>query len=333
MDRSDFEKPNQKGATNRTNGPGRRSDHGQGRRNHPRHTSGGKVAGVTTGQANQLTGGRNPTPRGTPMGLADPGANFTQIGGASFSGMSPAFPYTPAQGMYHGFPGMPHCLLPFGMGWRYPMMGPGPYSSMPLSPDEMGSGRKDSSQTELDTTRETSQGSRKRPREEDEDVITLLDESEALELVEFDTTVTPKDTWEPPKPILTFLEKHFNKSLTEEERTAILKDFPKPQCNALVAPQLDQQVKEQMQQKGKDPHFGSEKSLCKVQEKVLEVAGPLTCLWADLLNEDASVSPEDILLLAQRAPVLLGSVSHAITVERCKNCLGSHQSQNEIIGY
>lgn len=95
-----------------------------------------------------------------------------------------------------------------------------------------------------------------------------------------------------------------------------MKDFPKPKCDALVAPQLDQQAKEQMQQRGKDPHFGSKKSLYNLRGKILDVVGPLTCLWADLLNKLASVSAEDTLLLTQQALVLLGSASHAITVER-----------------
>ena len=38
--------------------------------------------------------------------------------------------------------------------------------------------------------------SQKRPLEEyDEDVVDLLDEAEALELIEFDPKVDPKDTW------------------------------------------------------------------------------------------------------------------------------------------
>ena len=43
-----------------------------------------------------------------------------------------------------------------------------------------------------------------------------------------------------------------------------MKKFPKPKCDALVALQLEQ-VKEQMQQRGKHPHFRFEKSLYKVQ--------------------------------------------------------------------
>ena len=52
--------------------------------------------------------------------------------------------------------------------------------------------------------------SAKRPRiqEEEEDMIDLLDESEALEMVEFDPKVKPADTWEPPQSICSFLNKH-----------------------------------------------------------------------------------------------------------------------------
>lgn len=66
--------------------------------------------------------------------------------------------------------------------------------------------------------------------QEDEDVVDLLEDSEALEFVEFDPTVEPKDTWEPPKPTLNFLEKHFNRALSDSEQEAITKDFPKPHC-------------------------------------------------------------------------------------------------------
>ena len=65
----------------------------------------------------------------------------------------------------------------------------------------------------------------------------------------------------------TFLEKHFNKSLSEEEREAILKDFPKPDTKVVSTPKLD---------------FGAKKSLFKIQEQLLE-------------------THEDTLLLIQRA--------------------------------
>ena len=116
--------------------------------------------------------------------------------------------------------------------------------------------------------------------------------------------------------ILSFLEKHFNCSLSEEERLAILKDFPKPQTGVMSAPKLDEEVKEQLKMRGKDPHYGSEKSLYRLQEQMLDVAGPLMCLCSDFLNKEARVSNDDVLLLIQQALVLLGSASHAISLER-----------------
>ena len=158
--------------------------------------------------------------------------------------------------------------------------------------------------------------------EQEEDAISLLGEAEAIELVEFDPSVDPKDSWKPPKAMDDFLTKHFNRSLSEEEREGILNDFPKPNSGALKVPRLDEQVKEHLKRKGKDPHFGAEKSLYKLQESVLDVAAPLTCLWADLLNKEASLPREDILLLTQRALVLLGTASHQISLERRKIAWG-----------
>lgn len=180
--------------------------------------------------------------------------------------------------------------------------------------------------TESDSMSVASRG-KKRSREErgeEEDPeegenperLELLDDTEALEMIEFDPSISPKDTWETPKQMGDFLRKHFNRSLSEAEKEAILKDFPKPDCGALAVPKLDDQVKEQLRSRGKDPHFGSEKSLYKLQESVLDVAAPLTCLWADLLNKEAKVSKEDTLLLVQRALVLLGSASNQISAER-----------------
>ena len=183
------------------------------------------------------------------------------------------------------------------------------------------SGGQGASSSGLSAEEETYAGpsSSKRTREEDEeDSISLLEESEALEYVEFDPKVDPKNTWEPTPAMEKFLERHFNRSLTSDEKEAITKDFPRPNCKSLLTPKLDEQVKDQLKRKGKDPHFGAEKSLFKVQEHLLEVAGPLTCLWSDLLNQNTKVNPEDTLLLLQRALVLLGSASHYVTQERRK---------------
>lgn len=108
---------------------------------------------------------------------------------------------------------------------------------------------------------------------EQDDIHNLPNEAEALELVEFDPTVTPKNTWNPPKPIVSFYEKHFNRALSGDKRECIMKDFPKPDCGVLMAPKLDEQVKEHLKMKGKDSQFRVEKSLYKLQEQMLDVAG------------------------------------------------------------
>jgi hypothetical protein len=52
-------------------------------------------------------------------------------------------------------------------------------------------------------------GSRKRRRHEsEEDCVELLDDAEALEFVEFDPSMDPKDSWQPPQPLAAFLHKH-----------------------------------------------------------------------------------------------------------------------------
>ena len=95
-----------------------------------------------------------------------------------------------------------------------------------------------------------------------------------------------------------------------------MRNFPKPTYPAIHTPKIDEDIKRQIKRAGKDPHFGIEKSLYKIQEQILNMTGPLTCLWADLLNQNVTVKPEDVILLLQRVLVLLGSTSHRISQER-----------------
>ena len=240
------------------------------------------------------------TPSGKSMSSWDHYSHHTPSGKSTggWSGYPPG-PFWPPF-PYPGFPPFPN--------WGFPNPYASPRDSTPPPPES----------NAIPGTSSSLQRKRPQEVEDDEDSIQLLDDAEALELVEFDPRVEPKDTWNPPSAIANFLEKHFNRTLEEGEREAILKDFPKPHCKAIVAPRLDDQVKEQLKKKGRDPNYGAEKSLFKIQEQLLDVAAPLSCLWADLLNKDAGVTPEDTLLLVQRALVLVGSVSHSITLERRK---------------
>ena len=100
---------------------------------------------------------------------------------------------------------------------------------------------------------------------DNEDTVHLLDEHEALEFIEFDPSVQSKDKWLAPEPMAAFLDKHFNRSLSEEKREAIMQDFPKSNCDVLVTPHIDKEVKEQLKGKGKDAHWRAEKPLYKIQ--------------------------------------------------------------------
>ena len=58
--------------------------------------------------------------------------------------------------------------------------------------------------------------------------------------------------------MLASLGNHFNISLLKEERKAILKGCPKPSCDALQVPQSWTSEH--------DPHYGSEKTMFRLQE-------------------------------------------------------------------
>jgi len=90
------------------------------------------------------------------------------------------------------------------------------------------------------------QGQDEEGDDNEEDVIDLLDDAEALELVQFNPSVQDESTWEAGDTINTFLEKHFRHQLPPGEREAIRKDFPKPACPALGVPKLDEEIKEQI---------------------------------------------------------------------------------------
>ena len=263
--------------------------------------------------------------RGGKKGSDSTGPHLPQTLSGTFMGFGPggvAFPpsFTSTRPEVGGaalaqFPPTQYSPVPWGYGWGCPM--PFPWLS---GQGPSGVSREDgpSRTREYGSIQEEGHGQKRPLEEEDEDVVDLLDETEALELVEFYPKVNPKDTWEPPQAIATFLERHFNRSLSNEEREAIMKDFPRPNCDAVVTPKMDDEVKEQLRQKGKDAFLGSEKTLYRVQEQLLDTAGPLSCLWADLLNKDATVSKEDNVMLVQRALVLLGSASNTIMLERRK---------------
>jgi len=97
--------------------------------------------------------------------------------------------------------------------------------------------------------------------EEEQDMVNLLEEGEADQFWEFDPEVKDPKKWQPPPSVVSYLNKHFNKSLANEDRKAIMEEYPVPDCAAVKAPKLDAEVMGQLRSKGKDLRFGVERNL------------------------------------------------------------------------
>ena len=168
---------------------------------------------------------------------------------------------------------------------------------------------------------------------DNEDTVHLLDEHEALEFVEFDPSVQSKDKWLAPEPMAAFLDKHFNRSLSEEEREAIMQDLPKPNCDVLVTPRIDKEVKEQLKGKGKDATGGQRKPYTKSRSNFwMSVALWMSVapLWADLVRKEASLSAEDAC--TPDRPACLGALRQCLTCNLFgaqANCMGKTEPEVE----
>jgi hypothetical protein len=124
---------------------------------------------------------------------------------------------------------------------------------------------------------------------------------------------------EVPRPVVKYVNRHFRKGLTKEERTAMLKKHPKPNVKAAKPPKLDQFV---VDFAGKKLDKARDAQLCRIQTNVLYVANPLTCLWSQLIDqglshrEDATVGVSDVIDTIQRTLVLLGNANNFISETR-----------------
>lgn len=122
-----------------------------------------------------------------------------------------------------------------------------------------------------------------------------------------------------PRPVGKYVNRHFRKGLTKEERTAMLKKHPKPNATAARLPKLDQFV---VDFAGKKLDKAREAQLCRIQTNVLYVANPLTCLWSQLIDQgltqrqDAKIGVSNVINTIQRTLVLLGNANNFISETR-----------------
>ena len=122
-----------------------------------------------------------------------------------------------------------------------------------------------------------------------------------------------------PQGIEKYLNRHFRKSLTKEERTAMLKKHPKPNVKAAFPPKLDLFVSEFA---GKRLDKARDAQLTRVQASVLYIANPLTNFWSNLMEQglaqdpDATISVTGVTDVIQRTLVLLGNANNLISETR-----------------
>ena len=125
-----------------------------------------------------------------------------------------------------------------------------------------------------------------------------------------------------------FLDKHFNRSLSEEEREAIMQDFPKPNCDVLVTPPIDKEVKEQLKGKGKDAHWGAEKP-------IQNPGATSGCQWPSDMpvgRPDEKRSLPFCRRCTLDSPACLGALRQCLTcnlIGAQANCMGKTESEVE----
>ena len=146
-------------------------------------------------------------------------------------------------------------------------------------------------------------------------------------LVAFDpSSVAPNDdfVFDTHEVISNYLEKHFRSSLDKDVRNAMHKTHPLPRTPVMRVPTVDRFMMDHLKHrypKSRDAELGT------IQSALLFAAGPLTCLWSDLLDnnlladEAAVISTQDVLNVVQRTLVLMGNANELISQARRCNIL------------
>ena len=120
-------------------------------------------------------------------------------------------------------------------------------------------------------------------------------------------------------------QKYFRAQLRKEVLEAMYKVHPVPDTPVMRAPKVDDFAHHHLQSRFPT---GSENQLRTIQSAYLKAAGPLTCLWADLvangmLTEDSVIFVQDVLQVVQCSLVLMGNANVLLTEARRNRILHS----------
>ena len=120
-----------------------------------------------------------------------------------------------------------------------------------------------------------------------------------------------------PKAINEYLEQYFRQAQTDDVFKDMTTSDPRPDCDVMYVPEVEESIQVWLGSK-----FSNWKSadahLVKLQRQVLAAAGPLTCLWDDVLsNSSEDCVPKDVVLeTIQKTLVLLGDVNANVMCRR-----------------
>ena len=125
----------------------------------------------------------------------------------------------------------------------------------------------------------------------------------------------------PPEVVNDYLERHFRRSLSKKERTAMLKRDPKPSTLANTPPEVDPYILTFWKNK---IDLTADNQLKQLQTALLYTAGPLAGLWSQIVDQGLNKDPEALIQVPivletlQRALVLLGNVN-SLFCEKCRS--------------
>ena len=142
--------------------------------------------------------------------------------------------------------------------------------------------------------------------------------------------------WEIPDDMLDYIKKHFNVYIKNADiQSNILNWNPVP--NNMAGPAtLDNYLRGLLEEQNKLACINEDKKDFKLQQKIINVMGPLGKLWLVLQNalltneEQVQVSMEDLNQLTEQSILLLGQVHNTVTHNRRINVLSNVMKESKV---
>ena len=123
-------------------------------------------------------------------------------------------------------------------------------------------------------------------------------------------------TFSAQSTITSYIEKHFRRTLDKASRTAMHKAHPIPKTEATKAPKVDRFMQDYLASRFPK---SEDSDLARIQTAMLRASGPMTCLWAEMIDNgllgdpEATINVHDVLNIIQRSLVLLGNANEMIS--------------------